>query len=285
MPGATSNFKGGIMMANLGQTESGKLAKSLSTILNSANVRGRFERILGAKAAGFISSIISTVNGNAKLKEIAGSNPESIVRAAAVAAALDLPIDPNLGFACIVPYGKEAQFQMEYKGYVQLALRTGQYKGMNVAEVYEDEMKFYNPITGEVEFTAPETWKQRDAGQEDKIIGYYFWFRLTNGFEKGVYWSKAKAEQHGKKYSKSYGYDLREGKKESIWTKDFHAAGKKTAIKDGLRKWGILSVDMQTAIKFDQAVVKSDDLDDPDAFAYVDNPERETIDTTAEVGK
>lgn len=260
-------------MANFNQTKENQLAspkQSLSHLLDSANVRGRFEKVLGAKAQGFISSVINTVNSNTKLAEISSKNPQSIIRAAVVAAALDLPIDPNLGFACIVPYGDEAQFQMEYKGYVQLALRTAQYEQMNVSEVYEDELEYHNPITGETKFKPFDTWKQRDNGELDKVVGYYFWFKLQNGFSKGIYWTKKKAEQHAKKYSKAYNYDLKTGKKESIWSKDFNAAGMKSVIKDGLRKWGIMSTDMQTAIKADQAVIKSDNLDDADAFNYVD---------------
>jgi recombination protein RecT len=227
-------------MANFGQTEKNQLAApkmSLQQMLSDNKVKGRFEQILKDNAPGFISSIITTVNGNKKLREIADANPQSVIRAAAIAAALKLPIDPNLGFSCIVPYGKEVQFQMEWKGFVQLALRTGQYQNMNVSEVYEDEIKFFNPLTGEIEFTEPDTWKQRDEGKTDKVVGYYFWFKLTNGFSKGIYWTKTRCEKHAKQYSKAYNYDLSNGKKESIWSKNFDAAGMKTVVKQGLSKW------------------------------------------------
>ena len=265
-------------MANLGRTAGGELAsakQTLAHLLDQANVRGRFEKILGAKASGFISSILNTVNGNAMLKEIAANNPESILRSAAVAAALDLPIDKNLGFAWIVPYKQkdgpaEAQFQLGYKGYIQLALRTAQYRKMTALVVFENQLKSWNPLTEtlEADFFTEGT---------GSFVGVAVYFELVNGYTKTTYFSKPWLLAHGRKYSRAFN--------SGPWQTHQEEMCLKTAIKLTLSKWGILSIEMQTALKTDQAAIRSDNLDDPDAVAYVDNPERETttIETTGEV--
>jgi recombination protein RecT len=260
-------------MANLGQTQSGTLAKpkkSLAQLLDDVNVKGRFRGILGSRAPGFISSILNTTNSSTELKKVASENPESIVRSAAVAAALDLPIDRNLGFAWIVPYKSEAQFQLGYRGYIQLALRTGQYKKITAIPVHVNQFKSWNPLTETLD-------ADFSIDGEGSVVGFAVYFELVNGYTKTAYFTKAWLLAHGKKYSRAFN--------SGPWQSHQEEMCLKTAIKLTLSKWGILSIEMQTALKADQAVVKSDDLDDPDAFAYVDNPERETIDTTAEVGK
>lgn len=247
-------------MANFSQTKENQLAspkQSLAHLLDSANVRGRFEKILGNKANGFISSVLNTVNSTPALQKVSSENPQSILRSAAVAAALDLPIDKNLGFAHIVPYKEEAQFQMGYKGYIQLAMRTGQYKTINATEIYEGELVSRNRLTGEITFDESQK-------KSDKIIGYAAYFRLSNGFEKTLFMTIEELRAHGKRYSKSYNKEF------SIWKQNENAMCLKTVLKLILSKYGILSIDMQTAIKADQAVVKSDDLDDGNAFDYVD---------------
>ncbi|MFA6359030.1 MAG: recombinase RecT [Candidatus Omnitrophota bacterium] len=237
---------------------------SLETLLKSINVRSRFDDMLGKKSAGFISSILSIANQSKMLKL---ADPVTIISAAAVAASLDLPINPSLGFAHIVPYrdGKTgrtiAQFQMGWKGFVQLAMRSGQYKTMNVAVVYEGELKKHDRITGLMDFDLT-------AKSSDNIIGYVAYFKLLNGFEKYCYITKENAEKHGKRYSKSY--------ETGQWTKDFDAMAKKTTIKQLLSKFGVLSIDMQRAIESDQAVIKEDGTPE-----YVDNPSGEIIDAEA----
>ncbi|WP_199775458.1 recombinase RecT, partial [Microbulbifer pacificus] len=134
----------------------------------------------------------------------------------------------NLGYAWIVPYGGKAQFQLGYKGYIQLALRTGQYRNINVIEVYEGELKSFNRLTEEIELD----FENRES---DKVIGYTGFFELINGFRKTVYWSKEEIEKHKKKFSKS----------DFGWKNDWDAMAKKTVIRNMLNKWGILSVDMQ----------------------------------------
>lgn len=124
------------------------------------------------------------------------AEPMSVISSAMVAATLDLPVDKNLGYAWIVPYGGKAQFQLGYKGYIQLALRTGQYRNINVIEVYEGELQKWDRLTEEIELDF-------DEKKSDKVIGYTGYFELINGFKKTVYWSKEEIEKHKKKFSKS----------------------------------------------------------------------------------
>lgn len=230
------------------------------------NVKSKFEEVIGDKAPQFMTSVVNAIRGNASLSKC---EPQSIISSALVAATYDLPIDSNLGFSAIVPYGNKAQFQMMYKGFVQLAIRSGVYENMNVAEVYEDELIDYNPITGEIQLTKVfTTCKQRKEGQTDKIIGYYAWFKLLTGFRKDLFMSVEEITNHAKKYSASYKQDLSKGWKSSKWTTDFDAMARKTALKLLLSKWGILSIDMQRAIADDQRV-----YDDSGNGNYSDNPD------------
>ena len=233
---------------------------SIKGMLARDDVKSRFNDILGKKSGQFMASLVNVVAASNQLK---AAEPNSIMAAAFVAASFDLPIDSNLGFSAIVPFKKNgqslAQFQMMYKGYIQLAIRTGEYEKMNCSEVYEDELVSYNPITGECQFVDDfSACKFRDEGKTDKIIGYYAWFRLRSGFEKELYMSKAAIANHARKYSQSYRYDINGGKQSSRWSTDFDAMAKKTVIKLLLSKWGILSVEMQKAIEDDQKVYGAD---------------------------
>ncbi len=221
------------------------------------NVKKRFEDLLGEKAQGFISSVLQTVQNN---KLLAKAKPETILNAAASAAVLDLPINQNLGFAWIVPYGNEAQFQIGWKGFVQLGLRTGQYNRLNVVEIYKNQFKSYNALTEEL-----DAEMTKDGVGE--VVGYVAYLRLCNGFEKTVYWSKKKVIEHAKKYSKTYGKKNQSGKLiHSPWndSHQFDSMAKKTVLKNTISKWGIMSIEMQKAQVWDQAVIK----DEPE---YVDN--------------
>lgn len=228
------------------------------SLFAQANIQQRFEQLLGDKAPGFISSVLQTVQ-NSKL--LAKAKPSTILNAAATAAALDLPINQNLGFAWIVPYKDEAQFQMGWKGYVQLALRTGKYKNINVTEVYKNQFKSFNSLTEEID---ADFTKEGKGG----VVGYVAYLKLTNGFEKTVYWSKVKVTNHAKKYSKAY------SSKFSPWQdKDqFDAMAKKTVLKSMISKWGIMSVEMHTAHAVDQSVQNKEN-----EFDYVDNEKTITV--------
>lgn len=228
------------------------------------SVKSRFNEVLGQKANQYMASIVNTVSASPQLQKC---DPKSILSAAFVAASYDLPIDSNLGFAAMVPYGEKAQFQMMYKGFVQLAVRSGAYEDMNVSEVYEDELKSYNPITGEVELTTDfSSCTQRKEGKSDKIVGYYAWFKLLTGFRKGLYMTVDECRNHAQKYSASYKQDLKKGWSSSKWTTDFDAMARKTVLKLLLSRWGVLSIDMQRAIQDDQKVFDGEGK-------YSDNPE------------
>jgi recombinase, phage recT family len=213
---------------------------------------------------------MNTTNGNAQLQQ---ADPNSILKAGAIAATLDLPIDPNLGFAYIVPYKNtvkdkfgnvvetrnEAQFQMGWKGFYQLAMRTGQYKRISVTGLYEGQFEGYDPITDELIYNL-------ENKTSDEITHYIAYFKTLNGFEKYFVMSKEEIELHAKKFSKTYSY------KSSSWKTNFDAMAKKTVLKLLLSKFGILSIEMQTAQKADQAVIKDFDKNNIEV-EYVDNPE------------
>lgn len=242
---------------------------TLKALVNADVTKKKFQEMLGNKAAGFLTSLINTTNGNAQLQQ---ADPNSILKAGAIAATLDLPIDPNLGFAYIVPYnnkGKnEAQFQMGYKGFVQLAIRTGQYKRINVTELYEGQFESYDPITDELKYNL-------DNRLSDEITHYVAYFQTINGFEKYNVMSKEEIENHAKKFSKTYSY------KGSSWQTNFNTMAKKTVLKLLLSKFGILSIEMQTAQKADQAVIREFDKNNIEV-EYVDN-ENNINDTIDEI--
>lgn len=233
---------------------------TVKSLFQNEDIQKRFQKLLGDKAQGFITSVLQTVASNKLLEK---SDPNSILQAAATAATLDLPINQNLGFAWIVPYKGKAQFQIGWKGFVQLALRTGQYHRINVIEVYKNQFNSFNSMTEDLD-------ADFSLDGEGEIIGYAAYFRLTNGFEKTVYWSRKKVETHAKKYSQAY------SSSHSPWSSidTFHAMAKKTVLKNTLSKYGIMSIEMQTAVKTDQAVL------DDDGTKYVDNPQ--TIDIDAQ---
>lgn len=242
---------------------------TLKSMINDERTKNKFKEMLGNKAAGFLTSLMNTTNGNAQLQQ---ADPNSILKAGAIAATLDLPIDPNLGFAYIVPYnnkGKnEAQFQMGYKGFVQLAIRTGQYKRINVTELYEGQFESYDPITDELKYNL-------DNRLSDEITHYVAYFQTINGFEKYNVMSKEEIENHAKKFSKTYSY------KGSSWQTNFNTMAKKTVLKLLLSKFGILSIEMQTAQKADQAVIREFDKNNIEV-EYVDN-ENNINDTTDDI--
>ena len=210
------------------QTAESQKALTIQGLVAQADIKARFEELLGKKAPGFISSLLAVVNNN---KLLAKANPKTVIAAGAMAASLDLPINQNLGFAYIIPYKDEAQFQMGYKGYIQLAMRTGQYQTINAAEVYEGEIVKQNRFTGEYEFGEKNS---------DKIIGYIAYFKLVNGFEKYLYMSIEEMQAHAKKFSKNY-----KGGTDKWGLTDFHSMAIKTVLKRLISKYGILSIEMQ----------------------------------------
>lgn len=220
----------------------------LKSLLNGDSVKTRFNEILGKKAPGFISSVISAVNGNTMLQT---ADPQSILNSAVIAATLDLPINSNLGLSAIVPYYDSklrttvAQFQLMYKGLIELCLRSGQFSSLIDEVVYEGQLVKKNKFTGEYIF-------DEDSKTSDKVIGYMAYFRLVNGFEKTHYMTVGEVEAHAKKYSQSY-------KKEfGVWKDDFDTMARKTVLKLLLAKYAPKSIEMQRAITFDQATINGD---------------------------
>jgi recombination protein RecT len=226
----------------------------LNELLATPGVKSRFQEMLKDKAPGFISSIISAVRGNNSLSQC---DPMSVIAAAATAASLDLAINPSLGHAYIIPYKGMATFQLGYLGYVQLFLRSGQAAGINAVAVKEGQLKSANSFTGEFEFQEQKT--------SDKTVGYLSYFKLRNGFSKQFYMTQEEMEAHAKRYSQSYGYDLREGKKASKWSTDFEPMALKTVTKLNLKKHAPLSIEMQKALEVDDAIDIEGETHYPDA--------------------
>ena len=236
---------------------------TVKSMLSTPAVQARFKEVLGKRASAFMSSVISAVAINPSLSKC---EPGTVIGAAAVAATLNLQINPSLGQAHIVPYSNRAQFQMGWRGYVQLGLRTGQYESIHVTEVYDGELKEHNHLTGETDFDLK-------GRKSDKVTGYYAFFKLLNGFKKGLFMTKEEAEVHGKKYSKSY------ASANGRWKQDFDAMGRKTVLKMLLSKFGVLSVQMQEGLTKDQAVVHQDGT-----FEYVDGANGQAQPEQVEVG-
>ena len=240
-----------------------KEAKTLKGMLEMPAYKNKFNEMLGKKAAGFMSSIIAVTNNN---KYLAKANPATVIGAAALAAMLDLPINQSLGFAYIVPYGSEAQFQLGYKGYIQLAQRSGQYVDIGAKTVYEGELEYENRLLDKFKFG------ERTG---DKVIGYLAYFRLTNGFEKMLFMELDEMIAHAKKYSKNY-----KGGTDKWGLTDFNTMAEKTVLKRLLSKYGPLSIEsiqMSQALSNDGSVISMNKDGDFDV-----NFDGETIDAEYE---
>lgn len=259
---------------------------SLQAYIRSGAVQQVIEESIGGKNAGdFTTSLLSVVNTNPVLQDCP---PETVIKAAITAAAMKLPIDPNLGLAYIIPYNNkiktkelvtredgstfertvenwqmQAQFQLGYKGFIQLAQRSGQFKRINATDVREGEYKGIDRRSGELDIE----WEQdEDKRSKAKVVGYLGYFRLLNGFEKELYMTVEELNKHAKKYSKSFakGYGL--------WSDQFDVMAKKTVLKLLISKYGALSTSLQEAILADQAAVEED------GYKYIDN-DRSIVDT------
>jgi len=209
---------------------------SIRALLQAATVQQQFETALGspAKAGMFIASLATLVYASRKLNEC---DPQTVIAAALQAAALDLPINPNLGFAYIVPYKGKAQFQPGYRGIVQLALRTNQYARLEVNHALTGEVTVVNRFTGQIQFGEPK---------DDKPAGVLAYLRLIGGFEKFSYWTLDHIHAHAKRYSQSYDW------KDSAWKTNTEAMERKTVLSDLVRKWGVMSIELVKALNYDE---------------------------------
>lgn len=228
---------------------------SLAAYLTNDAVKAQISKVVGGKGGDrFISSLLSAVQANPALQECSNS---SLVSAAMLGQALNLSPSPQLGQYYMVPYldnkmhRKVAQFTLGYKGMIQLALRSGQYKKLNVLAIKEGELVKYDPLEEEIEVNLIEDEAEREAAP---TAGYYAYFEYLNGFRKTLYWSKAKMEAHAEHYSKGYASH----KGYTFWERDFDAMAYKTMLRQLISKWGIMSIDMVTAIDADGGVVGSD---------------------------
>ena len=233
------------------------------------------------RASKFIASISSAVATNPQLQKC---DAGSILAGALLGEALNLSPSPQLGQYYLVPYDKKqynqqtkkwevvssnAQFQIGYKGYIQLAIRSGQYKDIDVIEVREGEYLGRDKLTGKHRFSFVESEVERE---EKPIIGYLAYFEYLNGFYKNIYWTKEKMQKHAIEYSQAYASDIKNNTNYSFWTKDFNGMAFKTMLRQLISKWGVMSIEMQEALNKDMTVLKTDG-----SYDYVDNkPTNET---------
>lgn len=255
-----------------------------SVAIQSDMYKNLINQTLGDKerATRFIASISSAVATNQALQEC---DAGTILSGALLGESLNLSPSPQLGQYYLVPFNdskkgyKVAQFQLGYKGYIQLAIRSGQYKKLNVLAIKKGELIKYDPLNEEIEVNLIEDEEERENAE---TVGYYAMFEYINGFRKSMYWSKSKMEKHALKYSN--GYKAKKGY--TYWEKDFDGMAYKTMLRQLISKWGIMSIDMQQAVEKDMTAINTDGT-----YEYVDNDEdvvieqeepTETIETQSE---
>lgn len=216
----------------------------LKNIIDSPTVQTQFQNAMGKHSDLFVASLIDVFNSG-----LQDCDPTSVVQEALKAAVLKLPISKGLGFAYLVPYSKsykegnqwkkkkEAQFQVGYKGLIQLAMRSGQLAALNAGAVFEGEFKSFNRITGQVDITGEQT--------SQKVVGYFAYMELLNGFKKTVYWTKDQVVKHAKEKSQSYKNN------KSAWTTDFDAMATKTVLKSVISKYAPMSIEFAAAVQSD----------------------------------
>lgn len=247
----------------------------ITAYLTNDAVKQQINSVVGGKdGQKFISAIVSAVNANPALQECSN---KSILSAALLGNSLKLSPSPQLGQYYFVPFNDHkngrivAQFQLGYKGYIQLALRSGQYKKLNVLAIKEGELIKYDPLNEEIEVRIIE---DEDEREKAATIGYYAMFEYLNGFRKTMYWTRSKMERHALNYSQ--GYKAKKGY--TFWEKDFDAMAYKTMLRQLISKWGIMSIEMQTAMDGDMGVIEEDGT-----INYVDNDNEVVADAVADV--
>jgi len=248
------------MAGNQLEVRRNNIAK-LKAQLKVDSVQEQFENALKDNSGPFVASVIDLYGSDTYLQEC---DPTAVVMECLKAATLKLPINKQLGFAYIVPYGGTPQFQLGYKGYIQLAMRTGKYKFLNAGVIHDGMKVSENLLTGETTVTG--------GANSDKVIGYFAHMELLNGFTKTVYLTTEKIEAHGKKFSKSY------SKSSSPWKTNFEAMAKKTVVRLLLSKWGIMSIEMQDAIVRDVDAEVAEDINQNANKQIIDVQEAQTVD-------
>lgn len=276
----------------------------ITTYLAQDAVKNQINQVIGGKnGQRFISAIVSAYNTNPTLQECTN---QSILSAALLGESLQLSPSPQLGHYYMVPFNntktgvKEAQFQMGYKGYIQLAIRSGQYKRLNVVAIKEGELEYFDPLNEDIKVNLMvDDWDKRE---EAETIGYYAMFELVNGFRKTMYWSKAQMLAHADKYAPAFYKDAgkvktKYGEKQrvsfadyeagnydprdswmysSFWYKNFDGMAYKTMLRQLISKWGVMSIELQKAFEGDMAT-----LDAEGHPTYVENDNDEYVEATA----
>ena len=261
-------------LTNLKYQEIAKLnTMPFANFMSQSVIQNRIAKTIGSdRGQRFITAIVSAVNNN---QDLAKCTNNSIYSGALLGESLNLSPSPQLGHYYLVPFnvkkqdinGKDywesqAQFQLGYKGYLQLAIRSGQYKKINVLAIKEGELISYNPLDEEIQVKLIEDEETRENA---KTIGYYAMFEYSNGFKKTLYWSRKKMQAHAEKYSQGYRSDLKKGTSYTFWSKDFDGMAYKTMLRQLISKWGIMSIDLQNAIEKDMGIIQEDgNVDYPD---------------------
>lgn len=243
-----------------------------SLIVKREETHNYLHQVLGERKGKFINNMTALVTNNVALQKC---QPITIMNACLKATALDLPFDGNLGFAYVIPYGNTAQFQMGYKGFIQLAERSGQFNRLNVTDVRKGELIDEDLLTGDITFRKADP----DTRADLPIVGYVAFFRLNNGFEKSLYMTTEQIKAHAMRFSKSF------SGKSSVWATDFDAMARKTVLKRLISQYAPLSIDTQLgeAVKADQAVIKGDMAEGESAtLTYIDNPQVEEAESVEE---
>ena len=254
--------------------------KGITNYLSNPQIQNYLKEVIGNNKEKFVTNLVSTTNQNKQLQKCTNV---SLMSGALAATTLNLNLNASFGYAYLVPFKNnkatkergydvyEAQFQIGYKGYIQLALRTGEYQKINAIPVYKSQFRAWNSLTEEI------ILDEFDNFEDDEIVGYVSYFRLNNGFEKTIFWSIDKMRKHADTYSQAFSMEISEQIKQgkipekdmwkysSYWYKDFDGMALKTMIRQMLSKWGILSEELQKAIEDDQSVLAGD------SRTYVDN--------------
>lgn len=218
-------------------------AQRMQDIVSHPATMKILEGSLRENAGAFAASIIDLYNSD---KTLQACDPQKVMAEALKAVSLKLPINRQLGFAYIIPYRDRTgsqlpQFQLGYRGLLQLCMRTGAYRHINAGPVYEGELTGIRKLTGEVSLDGEKT--------SDKVVGYFAYIETINGFSKAMYWPTEKVVAHAKQYSKTY------GGQNSVWNEHFDEMAVKTVLRNLLSHWGVMSVDMQTAMSAENAEI------------------------------
>lgn len=258
-------------MAVENQLSKNQQKPKFSVVIQTKKYQKLIYDTLGEKrATRFISAISTAVANNAKLQEC---DAGTILCAALLGESLNLSPSPQLGQYYLVPYNNKAQFQLGYKGYLQLAIRSGYYKKINVLPIKTGELDYFDPLEEQIKVHIIEDEQARENAD---TIGYYAMFEYLNGFKKAIYWSKKKMETHANTYSNAFKYN----KDSSYWHKDFDAMACKTMLRQLISKWGIMSIDLQDAYEKDMGIILENGQ-----VEYLDNPIQTPIEAEPEESK